>query len=113
MMCDDPLVRKRLDDAGQRARDQELRIIILEKEVEQLKAMSLKAGEDSIPGQRDDKSKARETDRKRTPPKAGHRDDVISRNKVQPDEKSKHRNDSESRSADHAIGGHPSARRAI
>lgn len=117
MMSDDPVVRKRLDEAGQRARDQELRIIILEKEVEQLKGKTATSGADPLPDQRDstdDKSKTKDRDRKWTPPKAGFKDDGISRNKGQAtDEKSKYRTDSENRSSDQRMAGHPSSRRPL
>ena len=90
MLADDPILRKRLDDAAQRGRDQELKIIILEKEVERLKAAAGAAGAagkptgDSSAEDRDLPSgaaRSKEGDRL-APPKAGFRsEDVAHRSK--------------------------------
>lgn len=79
MITDDPVLRKRLDEAGQRARDQELKIIILEKEVELLKAGKNSPKADFMTNENfsaDDKSKGSELSEKLTPPKAGCREET-------------------------------------
>ena len=108
MITDDPILRKRLDDAAQRARDQELKIIILEKEIEQLKAGSTrKSSDDSIPSEkecRQDKPKESESSGKAAPPKAGFRDDVAQKSKESKnqaaDSKQSHATGGEGRSSD-------------
>jgi hypothetical protein len=99
MIADDPVLRKRLDEAGQRARDQELKIIILEKEVELLKAGKNSPKSDfmmneKFPGDDEAKlTKETESSEKLTPPKTGSRDETCRKSKDtkhQPTTESRH-----------------------
>lgn len=116
MIADDPILRKRLDDAAQRARDQELKIIILEKEIEQLKACNMaKSTEDPSPNEKEiweDRMKDKDLYSKPSAPsKAGQRDDIGQRPKesknqaadTKHDSKQSHSTGGEGRSSDRTI----------
>lgn len=75
-IAEDPVLKKRLDDAAQRARDQELKIIILEKEVEALRAVSGSKKADEDVDSSDEKQEERIGSRKTSPPKPGFREEA-------------------------------------
>lgn len=117
MIADDPILRKRLDDAAQRGRDQELKIIILEKEIEQLKAGSgskVNRTADERGGE-EEKAKECEPAGKLAPPKAGVREEMAQRSKdpknVPADSKAIHSTGGEGRSSDKSSHSVPQSNR--
>lgn len=117
MIADDPILRKRLDDAAQRARDQELKIIILEKEIEQLKAGSATKSNSTADekGGEEEKPKECESSGKLAPPKAGFREEMAQRSKepknLPADSKASHSTGGEGRSSDKSSHSVPQSNR--